>query len=75
MRADPTCQLLVGSGLSVGVGAGSKYSDEQMRLLRGTTARIVDRDRGSRAYCIVLTFRRGLRFTTVGVPGSGTRCR
>ena len=46
--ADPACQLLVAGGLGVGVGAGSQYRDEQMRLLHGTAARVVDRDGGSR---------------------------
>ncbi len=46
--ADPVCQLFVAGGLSVGVGTGSQHCDEQMRLLHGTTARVVDRDGGSR---------------------------
>jgi hypothetical protein len=48
VRADPVRQLLIAGSLSIGVGAGSKYSDEQMRLLHGTTTRVIDRDGGSR---------------------------
>src|SRR5271166_224100 len=48
VRADPVRQLFVKGGLSVGVGTGSEYGDEQMRLLHGSTAGVVNRDSGSR---------------------------
>ena len=43
MCTDPVRQLLIAGGLSVSVRAGSQHGDEQMRLLNGATARIVDR--------------------------------
>ena len=62
MCTDPVRQLLIAGGLRVSVRAGSQHGDEQMRLLDRATARIVDRDGGSRP--IDEQFLAGLVFLT-----------